>query len=254
MNFSDRVKALKKEKGMTTEALAAASGVALSTLNKVLSGDGDSIKLSNAVAIADALGCSLEHLATGKAETPAISDAELEHLAKYRVLDTHGVRICDFILQEEYLRCASAPKTSRVEIPESVFRSNAASSKPRMLTIPFYGDRVSAGLGEHLDSTEVTEISVVENDKTKRADFALRVSGNSMEPRYHDGDILLIENKQEINVGELGIFICDGEGYFKQYGGDCLISLNPDYAPIPLSSFDSFSCRGSVIGTLRSRS
>lgn len=253
MNFSDRVKVLKKEKGMTTEALAAASGVALSTLNKVLSGDGDSIKLSNAIAIADALGCSLEHLATGKAESPAVSDAELEHLEKYRALDAHGVRICDFILQEEYLRCSTAPKTARVEIPESVFRANAAA-KPRMLTIPFYGDRVSAGLGEHLDSTEVTEISVVENEKTRRADFALRVSGNSMEPRFHDGDILLVENKPEISVGELGIFICDGEGYFKQFGGDRLISLNPAYAPIPLSSFDSFSCRGSVIGTLRSRS
>ncbi len=252
MNFSDRVKVLKKEKGMTTEALAAASGVALSTLNKVLSGDGDSIKLSNAVAIADALGCSIEHLATGKAEAPAITDAEKEHLEKYRALDTHGVRICDFILQEEYLRCASAqPKTARMEIPESVFRANA---KPHMLTIPFYGDRVSAGLGEHLDSTEVTEISVVETEKTKRADFALRVSGNSMEPRFHDGDILLVENKPQIEVGELGIFICDGEGYFKQFGGDRLISLNPDYAPIPLSSFDSFSCRGGVIGTLRSRS
>lgn len=251
MNFSDRVKVLKKEKGMTTEALAAASGVALSTLNKVLSGDGDSIKLSNAVAIAGALGCSIEHLATGKAESPSITDAEQEHLEKYRALDTHGVRVCDFILQEEYLRCAAPqPKTSRMEIPESVFR---AAAKPRMLTIPFYDARVSAGLGEHLDSAEITKISVVETEKTKRADFALRVSGNSMEPRFHDGDILLVEETPQIAVGELGIFICDGEGYFKQFGGDRLVSLNPDYAPIPLSEFSSFSCRGSVIGTLRSR-
>jgi len=251
MNFSDRVKVLKKEKGMTTEALAAASGVALSTLNKVLSGDGDSIKLSNAVAIAEALGCSIEHLATGKDEAPQISDAEMEHLEKYRALDPHGIRICDLILQEEYLRCASVSRNTRVEIPESIFQAKA--TKPRMLVIPFYSDRVSAGPGEHLDSSEVSEISVVETDKTKRADFALRVSGNSMEPRFHDGDILLIENKPEIAVGELGIFICDGEGYFKKFGGDCLLSLNPDYAPIPLSSFGSFSCRGSVIGTLRSR-
>lgn len=254
MNFSDRVKVIKKEKGMTTEALSAASGVALSTLNKVLSGDGDSIKLSNAVAIAEALGCSLEHLATGKEEPLSLSDAETAHLKKYRALDTHGIRVCDFILEEEYLRCASVSRNTRVEIPESIFRAKAtASPKPRMLTIPFYGDRVSAGLGEYLDSTEVSEISVVENEKTKRADFALRVSGNSMEPRFHDGDILLVENKPEIAVGELGIFICDGEGYFKQFGGDRLISLNPDYAPIPLDSFGSFSCRGSVIGTLRSR-
>lgn len=254
MNFSDRVKALKKEKGMTTEALAAASGVALSTLNKVLSGDGDSIKLSNAVAIAEALGCSIEHLATGKSEAPAVSDAELELLGKYRLLDAHGTRICDLILQEEYLRCATSTKNTRMEIPESIFRANAtAPAKPRMLTIPFYKNRVSAGMGAHINSDEVSQISVVENDKTKRADFALRVSGNSMEPRFHDGDILLIEETPEVAIGELGIFICDGEGYFKEYGGDHLRSLNPEYAPIPISSFHSFSCCGSVIGTLRSR-
>ena len=110
-----------------------------------------------------------------------------------------------------------------------------------------------AGGGIHLESNEATEISVVENEKTKHADFALRVSGDSMEPRFHDGDILLVENTPEIAVGELGIFICDGEGYFKKFGGDHLISLNEKYAPIPLDSFGSFSCRGTVIGTLRSR-
>ena len=93
----------------------------------------------------------------------------------------------------------------------------------------------------------------METDKTKRADFALRVSGNSMEPRFHDGDILLVEETPDVAIGELGIFICDGEGYFKEYGGDHLRSLNPEYAPIPISDFHSFSCCGSVIGSLRSR-
>lgn len=255
MSFSDRVKQIKKEKGINNDALSAASGIPLGTLTKLLSGATEEPKLSSAVALASALGCSLEFLATGAAEPMRLSDNEIAHIEKYRALDVHGIRVCDFILEEEYMRSTSQSRNVRVEIPESIFRSNStASSKPRMIKIPLYSDRVSAGGGIHLESSDSSEISVVENEKTKGADFALRVSGNSMEPRYHDGDILLIKNTSEISVGELGIFICDGEGYFKQFGGDCLISLNKDYAPIPLESFGSFSCRGSVIGSLRSRS
>ena len=254
MSFSERVKRIKKEKGITNEALSAASGIQLGTLSKLLSGSTEGVKLSTAIAIADALSCSLEYLATGKEEPINLREIEKTRLEKYRALDAHGARVCDFILEEEYLRCATVSRNVRVEIPETIFRAKAPSSaKARMRKIPFFADRVSAGVGVHLETNDATEISVVENEKTKRADFALRVSGDSMEPRFHDGDILLVENTPEIAVGELGIFICDGEGYFKKFGGDCLISLNKAYAPIPLSSFGSFSCRGTVIGTLRSR-
>ena len=254
MSFSERVKCIKKEKGITNDALSAASGIPLGTLGKLLSGSTEGVKLSTAIAISNALGCPLEYLATGKEEPIHLTETETARLEKYRALDAHGARVCDFILEEEYLRCATVSRNVRVETPEPIFRPKAtASAKARMLKIPFFADRVSAGIGIHLESNEATEISVVENEKTKRADCALRVSGNSMEPRFHDGDILLVENRPEIAVGELGIFICDGEGYFKKFGGDCLISLNEDYAPIPLTSFGSFSCRGTVIGTLRSR-
>ncbi|MBQ8836667.1 MAG: helix-turn-helix domain-containing protein [Clostridia bacterium] len=253
MNFSERVKFVKKEKGITNDALSTASGIPLGTLGKLLSGFTEEPKLSTAIALADALGCSLEYLALGKEDKVELNEVEESRLEKYRALDAHGARVCDFILDEEYLRCASLSRNVRAEIAEPIFRPKATEKKARMIKIPFFSDRVSAGLGVHLESNESSEISVALNDKTKRADFALRVSGNSMEPKYHDGDILLVENTPSVEVGQLGIFICDGEGYFKQFGGDCLISLNEGYAPIPLSSFENFSCRGSVIGTLRQK-
>ena len=254
MNFSERVKRIKKEKGITNDALSAASGIPLGTLGKMLAGSTEGVKLSSAIAIAEALGCSLEYLATGKPEPMRLSEAEMARAAKYRMLDAHGARVCDFILEEEYLRCATVSRNVRAEIPESIFRPEApVSAKARILKIPFFADRVSAGVGIHLESNDATAISVVETPKTKAADFALRVSGDSMEPRFHDGDILLVKETPEIAVGELGIFICDGEGYFKKFGGDRLLSLNEKYAPIPLDSFGSFSCRGTVLGTLRQR-
>ncbi len=253
MSFSERVKLIKKEKGITSEALSAASCIPLGTLNKLLSGHTEEPKLSYAISIAKALDCSLEYLALGIEEPVRISEAEETRLIKYRALDAHGTRVCDFILDEEYMRCAALSRNTLAEPAEDISHDVATKKKARMIKIPFFADRVSAGLGEHLDSGEFTEISVVENEKTRRADFALRVSGSSMEPRYHDGDILLVEQRENVEIGELGIFIGDGEGYFKELGRGCLVSLNKEYSPIPLSSFNSFSCRGAVIGTLRKR-
>ena len=50
--------------------------------------------------------------------------------------------------------------------------------------------------------------------------FALRINGDSMEPLYHNGDMVLVQNCSSVEVGELGIFVLDGDGYFKKYGGD----------------------------------
>lgn len=253
MSFSERVKFIKKEKGITNEALSAASGIPLGTLGKLLSGFTEEPKLSTAIALAEALGCSLEYLALGKEDKINLTETEAARLEKYRALDIHGARVCDFILDEEYLRCASLSRNTAAPAPEFISRPKPTEKKARMIKIPFFNDRVSAGSGVYLESNDSVEISVALTEKTKNADFALRVSGNSMEPRFHDGDIILVRNTPTIDVGELGIFICDGEGYFKKFGGDCLISLNSDYEPIPLSSFESFSCRGSVIGSLRQR-
>ena len=253
MSFSERVKLIKKEKGITNDLLSAKSGIPLGTLGKLLSGFTEEPKLSTAIALAEALDCSLEYLALGKEQGVKLSELEQTRLEKYRALDNHGARVCDFILDEEYLRCASVSRNMRADSAEAISHVKPTEKKARVIKIPFFSDRVSAGSGVHLESTDSVEISVALNEKTKHADFALRVSGDSMEPKYHDGDILLVKNTQSIDIGELGIFICDGEGYFKKFGGDCLISLNSAYEPIPLSSFESFSCRGSVIGTLRQR-
>ena len=79
----------------------------------------------------------------------------------------------------------------------------------------------------------------------------LRISGNSMEPKYRDGDILLVRNADSIDVGELGIFLLDGCGFFKVFGGDRLISLNPEYGPILLKDFADVQCKGQVVGKLK---
>lgn len=49
------------------------------------------------------------------------------------------------------------------------------------------------------------------------ADYALRISGNSMEPKIPDGSIVLVKATQELQSKDVGIFIVDGEAMCKRY-------------------------------------
>lgn len=70
-----------------------------------------------------------------------------------------------------------------------------------------------------------------------------------MEPLYNDGDILLIEPTCQIEVGEIGIFIIDGEAYVKKFGNGELISLNKGYGNISITEYSN--CMGRVVDKLR---
>jgi phage repressor protein C with HTH and peptisase S24 domain len=131
--------------------------------------------------------------------------------------------------------------------------SRAENRSFRRRKVFLYDLPVSAGTGVYLDETRAEEINIPDTDKTKDADFALRISGNSMEPRYHDGDVLLIQNCDSVEVGEMGIFILDGSGYFKIFGGDRLSSINSQYNDILLKDFEEIICTGRVIGKLKKK-
>ena len=79
----------------------------------------------------------------------------------------------------------------------------------------------------------------------QEANFAIGVNGNSMEPTYFDGDTVLIKKQSKINIGEIGIFMIDGEAYVKELGDGVLISHNKKYADIQID--DSTICIGKVI-------
>ena len=60
-----------------------------------------------------------------------------------------------------------------------------------------------------------------------------------------------VENADAVSVGDLCVYVLDGSGYFKVFGGDCLISLNPEFGNIMLRDFTEVSCVGKVIGKLK---
>lgn len=130
-------------------------------------------------------------------------------------------------------------------------QSHEPEKKPEStIFIEYYSLPVSAGTGVYLDDCEREMIEVEDTPITNAANFALKVAGDSMEPVFHDGDLVLVESQPTVEIGEIGIFIVNNEGFIKKFGGDRLISLNPLYDDIILREYDDIYCRGKVIGAV----
>jgi transcriptional regulator with XRE-family HTH domain len=110
-----------------------------------------------------------------------------------------------------------------------------------------YDIPVSAGLGNYLDDVTYGMIEV-DNTVPSLADYAVRVSGNSMIPRFVDQQIIFIHEQSTLDEGEIGIFSLNHETYLKKLGKGYLISLNPDYKPIQIHDYDEFRVFGKVVG------
>ena len=265
MDYIDRIKKLKNEKKITNDRLSELTGIPLGTLSKILAGISDSPKLVNIIAIAQALDCSVDYLVSGEPKNTnnyTLGVDEISLIEGYRSLDGFGQELVRMIIEKERERVGaygspdvSAENMSKTKTAKILPAIGSVSASPRVgkRSLLLYDLPVSAGPGVYLDDSTAESISIPDNEKTEIADFALRISGNSMEPKYHDGDILLVENCDSVEIGELGIFILDGNGYFKKYGGDTLVSLNPEYGDIFLKEYAEAVCCGRVVGRLKKK-
>jgi phage repressor protein C with HTH and peptisase S24 domain len=117
-----------------------------------------------------------------------------------------------------------------------------------MYKIDWFTLPASAGTGNILDSDLAEELLVPESAEAEQADFVISVGGDSMEPTYHDGDKVFVEKCDSVDIGEVGIFVVNGDVYIKELGNKCLISHNEKYKPIRIGENDSIYCCGRVVG------
>lgn len=108
---------------------------------------------------------------------------------------------------------------------------------------------VSAGTGEQIFDEPQFKVSVKGEIPTH--DIALQVNGNSMEPMFHDKEIIFIEKTHEIKNGQIGVFIIDGEAYVKKVFVEddrlTLVSLNKNYPDLHFYENQSVELVGKVI-------
>ena len=266
MTFSENLKRCKDERGYTIEELSRRSGVPVGTLSKLLSGVIAEPKMAVVLALAKGLSVSLSHLLdpAGEYISETLDEEEREVLASYRRLDTHSRELVRMVMEKQLSFVASS-----VSVPAASVGASAAADTEEKATgakilsfaqkqkarpkggVPLFDLPVSAGTGEFLDSDRASRtVTLPESMKEKQVSFALLVNGDSMEPRFKNGDLLFVSACEGVEREELGIFLLDGEGYFKQYMGDHLHSLNPAYGDIPLGEYTDVRCVGRVVGHL----
>ncbi len=117
--------------------------------------------------------------------------------------------------------------------------------------LAIYSMAASAGTGQFLDSSDF-EMIEVGLEVPVNANFGVHLSGNSMEPMYHNGDIVWVEQSNDLHDGEVGLFLLDGEAYVKvlrrKNGSGQLLSLNKKYAPLTIDENSEFRVFGKVVG------
>lgn len=116
--------------------------------------------------------------------------------------------------------------------------------------LPLYDIAVSAGTGQFLDSDRYELIEVGE-EVPLTANFGVRISGDSMEPKFQHGQVVWVTQERNIKTGDIGIFLYDGEVYCKKLEktphGIRLLSENPRYEPIIIRPERDFRVFGRVV-------
>lgn len=118
-------------------------------------------------------------------------------------------------------------------------RKDVSLGYPEHADVPRHG-QISAGRPTAFTSPEPTGTINVPAGVARVADFAMEVSGDSMEPLIHAGEIAVFRKAEMAGNGQIVAALVEGEMLLKKFtqkngGPDRLESLNPKYLPIPLT-------------------
>lgn len=238
---------LCKENGTTATAIALKLGLSKGNTSSWKKGGNPSADIL--IKIADELNCTVDILLGRKTHSPKLGEDEsvlIENFSKLGEKDKGKVLERAELLAE--LAAERAAEQKKEHRTEPIHATNKCLTLNDTCEIRYYDRAASAGTGLFLDEAIAETLTVQNTPEAQQADYAIPVSGDSMEEEYHDGDIVLVKSCPCVRKGEVGIFLLDGSVYIKEYGEKCLISYNEDYPPIDLSKYETAACLGRVLG------
>lgn len=242
MLIGNNLKRLRESKKLTVEQVTEHLSISSSSYRKYEYNEREP-STDIVIEIADFYGVTTDYLLGREPEKNPIAMLNLA-VGEKEALEMY-VKLPEEVRQiiiDTMIQLGEAAKNARDsedEVPEAEWEIRCSEYK------------VSAGTGVQLgDRDQWNSINVPDTPEAHKANFALKIKGNSMEPVYFDGDIVLVKEQPAIDIGQIGIFTIEGEGYIKKYGGDRLISLNAEYDDIIFAEHDEerIRCVGRVIG------
>lgn len=125
--------------------------------------------------------------------------------------------------------------------------------RPKTFKVSLYKMAASAGYGDYLDNNLISDEFEVNNPNCS---FAVKISGDSMEPDICDGSIALVKECEEIPNAHKGIAWYKGVCYCKKVvqtkNGVLLVSTNQKYPNIEIIDYDEYHLFGEVIDVMPS--
>ena len=238
--IGEKIKQYRLANGWTQQELGAKIGISKNAIGNYEKGF-RSPKKNTMFDLANAFNVSIDDLfpPIQKDTPPATSPIQ----SIYDELEPNGQR--KVITYAEKLR-DEQEKRRKAKINE------VSEKVVQLYGYDYYDHAASAGTGQYLNDVRVERIELpVDVD----ADFVIPIKGDSMEPDYHDGDLVFIQTSVDLNDGVIGVFNYNGEAYIKQLVIDkdqaYLHSLNPEYKDMPITPETDFRIIGEVVDIYR---
>lgn len=239
MTIKEQLKKIREEKGLSRKDVAEKACIPYTTYVKYETGEREPI-LSSLIKLADFYQISLDYLVGRAPQTNPFAMLDLQ------------VDIGEDAVMGQYMQLPKPWRKILLEVMKQLGDAAERGERGDMIKknrpsvwIRKHQNKAAAGFGYNLsEDDEWEDIEVIETEETGKADFAVEVDGDSMEPDYHSGDLALIKLDPDVPVGEVGLFVLEGKGYIKERGKKKLISRNPEYPDIEGEA----RCIGLVIG------
>ena len=238
-----RIRYFREKKHMEQKALAAELGIISNAVSNWENGRSRP-DIASLPKICQILGVTMDELfdlpaapqptITVTSKTPVVTGDD-ELLGKYHRLNKGHRSVVDSLLD----------KLGDVE-DEELYNSICEETR--------FSKQLAAGYdpGEEFDD-KGQPILLYKEKIDPRMDCIFPVSGDSMEPEFHDGDLVMVQrmkNGSDLDPGEIGAFIVGNETYIKQYRKAGLRSLNPKYKMMRFSEDEQVFVIGRVLGVL----
>lgn len=219
IDMKNNLAAFRESLGMSQKAFAAELGMPPNTYNNYESGNREP-KSDFWITVARRWKVSIDYLMGLQDDTePRVYAAKPQIARRYDALGEDSRQLVDLIIDFEAGRRPDAAPAP-AEVPD-------VPATPRMKVIPLFP--AAAGPGELMDGLLVDEVSVLESSP---AAFAVRISGDSMEPDFHSGETVLCERVMP-EPGDMAVVMVNGGVIVKKFRKDALGTLyfqstNPD--------------------------
>ncbi len=240
----DKLKEIRESTGMNKKAFARFLGLKYTTYNNYETGLREPAS-DFLILVSEKFDVSIDYILGLKNEREVLHSYELksneyEHIKKYRSLEPLDKKAVDGLIDT----LSERQRQDKAETEHAILIEN------NRMYMSQYDYGVSAGVGNFLDEWDIpkTIVEVEDTPIARKADFILRVDGDSMMPDYENGDRVFVKSQETIEMNEIGVFIIEAKCYMKQFKGDHLHSLNPDYEDIQFNDSQNIKCVGKVLG------